>query len=72
MPALPPAASLQAKAGRFVPGGVGGVTGGGEITGPRRADEAVFEETAAVGELVAEHPSRKTLRAARAAARTGE
>jgi len=68
MPALPPLASLHANAGRFVPGGVGGVTGGGEITGPIlvRPAEAAFEVTAAVGELVAEHPRRTTLKAARA------
>ena len=65
---------MHANAGRFVPGGVGGVTGGGEITGPVlvRPAEAAFKVTAAVGEVVAEHPSRKTLRAAKAVARTGE
>src|ERR1043165_611742 len=32
-PVLPPAASAHAKAGRLVPGGVGGVTGGAEMRG---------------------------------------
>jgi hypothetical protein len=72
MPALPPEASLHANAGRFVPGGVAGVTGGGEITGPVRTEEAVSGETAAVGEVVVVHPSSTKLKAARAVARTGE
>src|SRR4029077_9107272 len=33
-PVLPPAASAQAKAGRGVPGGVGGLIGGSEVLGP--------------------------------------
>jgi len=72
MPALPPEASLQTNGGTFVPGGVGGVTGGGEITGPVLGVDAGSDVTEAVGEVVAVHPSRTKLRAAQAAARTGE
>src|SRR5689334_6953409 len=40
-PVLPPAASAQAKAGRLVPGGEGGVTGGGEMRGAEATLELV-------------------------------
>src|SRR5438132_821945 len=33
-PVLPPEASAHANAGRLVPGGVGGLTGGAEMRGP--------------------------------------
>jgi len=63
---------LQAKAGRLLPGGVGGVTGAGAITGPVRAEVAAPDETAAAGAVEGLHPNRKALRTHRAAARTGE
>ena len=54
-----------------MPGGVGGVTGGAEITGAVRTEEAGPVGTTADG-AVALHPSITMQSAARAAARTGE
>ena len=42
-PAVPPLAFAQAKAGRFEPGGVGGVTGGAEIRGPEATETGLRE-----------------------------
>src|SRR5579862_8318756 len=72
LPILPPPSSLHAKAGTSSPGGVGGVTGGAEIRGPVRAEVAAWLLTEPTGEVEAVHPSISRLRAARAAARTGE
>ena len=68
VPADPPAVSLHAKSGRLVPGGVGGVTGGGDMSGPVRPDEAVPAETEAAGEVDAVHAVAHTTTAKMAAA----
>ena len=49
-PVLPPEASAHANAGRLVPGGVGGLTGGAEMRGPdAEAAPVAAGVTAALG-----------------------
>ncbi len=72
LPGAPPLASAQVKASVFSPGGVGGVIGAGEITGPVLPFVAGACEIAAAGADGVLQAASTIASAARAAARTGE
>ena len=72
VPVVPPVASAQVNAWVFSPGGVGGVIGAGEISGPVLPFVAGAWEIAAAGADAVLQAASTTTSAARAAARTGE
>src|ERR1700737_4379748 len=75
-PVLPPPKSAQAKAGRLMLGGVGGVTGGGEIRGAEAIvageGETVASAAGVVGGPIWTHPTISRHRPAATVSRTGE
>ena len=72
VPGVPPLESEHVNACRLSPGGVGGVIGAGDITGPVLPFEAGACEIDAAGADAVLHAASTTASAARAAARTGE
>ena len=73
-PVLPPEASEQAKSGRFVPGGVGGVTGAGAMRGAEALATPVPPpgETAAEGSIEGPQAPRIEITSAANVRRTGQ